>query len=130
MTLTTAGTLIGCAIAGSLAWWIGGSLGTGVLAGFLAGASVTGLCLAWQRHVLTRHPEKLVQVAVASFLVKLGAVLAGALALRFIDSQAVIADWRSFLVAFAVSAVLVLIPGTFENMKKLKPSRVRAEVVS
>lgn len=130
MTLTTAGTLIGLAIAGSLAWFIGGSTGTGLLAGFLCGASVAGLCLAWQRHVLTWHPERLVHVAVAGFLVKLATVLAGALALRYIDTQAEIADWRSFLVAFAASAVLVLIPGTIENMHKLNPSRARREVAS
>jgi MFS family permease len=130
MTLTTAGTLIGLAIAGSLAWFIGGSLGVGLVAGFLCGASVTGLFLAWQRRVLARHPERLVHSAVAGFLVKLAAVLAGALALRYIDSEAEIADWRSFLVAFAASSVLILIPGTLENMQKLNSSRARREVAS
>jgi hypothetical protein len=63
-------------------------------------------------------------------LLKLAAVLAGALALRFIDSDAEVADWRSFLVAFAASAVLVLIPGTIENMRKLESARPRRETAS
>jgi MFS family permease len=130
MTHTTTGTLIGLGAAAFLAWWIGGSLGTGLLAGCLAGASVAGVSIAWQRRVLATHPEKLVTAAVAGFLLKLAAVLAGVLALRFLDSEARIADWRSFVVAFAVAAVLVLIPGTLEVVRKLGIARVRKEPVS
>jgi hypothetical protein len=123
MTHTTAGTLIGLAIAGAVAWFAGGSLGRGILAGAVAGAFITGLCLAWQRHTLEYKPEKLVHVAVAGFLVKLAAVLCGSLALRAFDGSLEIADWRGFLVTFVVTAVLVLIPGTIENMRKLAPRR-------
>ena len=130
MTHTTTGTLAGFALAAALAWFMGGSLGRGVLAGFVCGASVTGLCLAWQRHVLTFQPQRLVQTAVAGFLLKLAAVLASVLALRFLDSDARVADWRSFLIAFAASAVLVLIPGTIENMRKLEAARPRREATS
>ena len=130
MTYTTTGTLIGLALAAGLAWFIGGSLGRGVMAGAVCGAAVTSVCLAWQRHVIAFDAPRLVQTAVAGFGVKLVAMLAGALALRFIDSRAEIADWRGFLVAFAVSAVLVLIPGTFENMRRLSSSRARREVAS
>jgi hypothetical protein len=130
MTHTTTGTIAGLALAAALAWFLGGSLGRGVMAGFLCGATVTGVCLAWQRHVLAFQPERLVLTAVSGFLLKLAAVLAGALALRFIDSDAEVADWRSFLVAFAASAVLVLIPGTIENMRKLESARPRRETAS
>jgi hypothetical protein len=121
MTHTTTGALIGLAAAAFLAWWIGGSLGSGVLSGFLAGAFVAGLSIAWQRHILSTRPEKLVAAAVLGFLFKLAAVLCGVLALRYLDPEARIADWRSFVVTFAVASVLVLIPGTLENMRRLSP---------
>jgi hypothetical protein len=130
MTLTTAGTLLGLAIAGSLAWWLGGSVGTGLIAGFVAGASIAGLCVAWQRRVLATHPERMLQVAVAGFLAKLAAVLAGTLILRFVDSEATIADWRSFLLSFAAAAVLVTVPGALENVRKLGRRQAREEVAS
>jgi hypothetical protein len=130
MTLTTVGTLIGLAVAGSLAWWVGGSSGTGVLSGFVTGALVAGLCVAWQRRVLASNPARMLHAAVAGFLIKLAAVLAGSLALRFMDAEAVIADWRTFLVSFAAAAVLVSIPGTIENVHKFGRPRASTEAAS
>jgi hypothetical protein len=56
MSLTTTTTLALLALAAGVAWYLGGREGTGVLAGFLAGASIAGLSLALQRRIATEKP--------------------------------------------------------------------------
>jgi hypothetical protein len=127
MTLTTIGALLGFALAASIAWWVGGSLGNGIFAGATCGEIVTGACLAWQRRVLALAPKRLMLAATASFLIKLACILAATLSIRALDGAAEIVDWRGFLVAFPAAAVLVLLPGTLENMRRLKLARARTE---
>jgi hypothetical protein len=85
--------------------------------------------LAWQRRVLARRPKRLMLAATASFLIKLACILGVTLALRALDGAAEIVDWRGFLVAFPSAAVLVLLPGTFENMRQLKFAHSRKEAL-
>lgn len=87
---------------------LGGALGSGVLAGYLLGAGLSGLGFLHQRHTLATRPERALSAAVLGFLVKLGALLFGALALRFLEPAGARVDWRSFVVAFAASVALVL----------------------
>ena len=68
MTLTTRITLIGLAAAAVLAWSLGGARGAGTIAGYLAGASVTGFALARQRQVLRTAPQRALQTMVEGFL--------------------------------------------------------------
>ena len=129
MTLTTLGALLGLALAASIAWWIGGSLGAGIIAGFASGEIITAACLAWQRRVLAVRPKKLMLAATVSFLIKLACILVVTLALRALDGAAEIVDWRGFLVAFPAAAVLVLLPGTLENMRQLKLAHAHKEAL-
>jgi hypothetical protein len=130
MTLTTLGALLGLALAATIAWWVGGSLGTGILCGCACGEIVTGAGLAWQRRVLAVRPKRLMLAATASFLIKLATILVATLALRALDAGAEIVDWRGFLVAFPAAAVLVLLPGTLENMRQLRFAQAGKEASS
>ena len=93
---------------------LGGALGAGVWAGFLLGAGLSGLSFLYQRHVLLTRPERVLAAVVVTFLVKLVALLLGALAFRYVEAAALRADWRSFLVAFAAAVAVILPFGTAE----------------
>ena len=87
---------------------LGGALGAGVLAGYLLGAGLAGLSFLYTRHVLATQPARALHATVVGFLVKLAALLIGALSFRYIDAAGERADWRSFLVAYAAAVALVL----------------------
>lgn len=123
MTLTTLSTLAGLAAALSLAAWLGGAEGTGVLTGFLAGAAVTGACLVRQRKVLRARPDRALRSMVEGFLVKLAAVVAVVLVFVVVRPLREIADIRSFFLAFAGSILLLLFTGTFDNAQLLRERR-------
>lgn len=123
MTRTTLLTLLLLAAAGFVAWQLGGSMGAGVLAGFLVGATFTGLALAWQRHNLVHRPQRALAAMVEGFLVKLAVLLMAAFALRFLPALGALFDWRSFLVAFAAAACALLAMGTADNLRHVKERR-------
>jgi hypothetical protein len=120
MNRTVLVTLAALALSCAAAWRLGGTLGTGVLAGFLCGASVAGLGAAWQMHVIRTRPERVLWATAQSFLFKLFAVLAFALVFRFVDGASERVDWRSFLVTFAAAVFVVMILGAFDNARALK----------
>lgn len=113
-------SLLGFVLAAVVAWQLGGRVGNGVLAGYLLGAGMSGLGVMYQRHMLLTRPERMLTALVVSFLAKLVALLLGGLAFRFIPQVAEIADWRSFLIAFAAAVALVLPVGTWEAARVLK----------
>lgn len=117
MTLTTGATLLGLAAIAAVAWSVGGTAGTGVLAGGLLAASVTVFGLAWQRHLMRTDPKRALGSVAVGFLVKLGALGLGAACLRFVEPVAARADWQSFVLAFVGLAVFVLILGTLDNLR-------------
>ena len=123
MNLTTVSTLAGLAAALSLAAWLGGAEGAGVLIGFLAGASVTGACLVRQRAVLRAAPQRALRTMVEGFLIKLGAVVAAVLLFVVFPRVRETADLRSFFLAFAASILLVLFAGTCDNARVLRERR-------
>ncbi len=123
MTRTTVLTLLLLAAASLVAWQLGGALGAGVLAGFLVGASFTGLLLAWTRHHLVHRPQRALQSMVEGFLFKLFVLLIAAFALRYVPAVARWFDWRSFLVAFAATAFALLAIGTADNLRQAKERR-------
>jgi MFS family permease len=95
----------------------GGALGGGVLAGYLLGAGLAGLSVLYQMHLLATRPERAMTASVLGFLVLLVALFFGGLSFRYLEPVAERADWRSFLVSFAVAGVLVLPLGTHEALR-------------
>ena len=120
MQRITIAVLVGLPIALVIAWRLGGSLGTGVLLGFTLGAAMGGFGLAWQTHVLRTKPEAALSASMLSFLFKLAVVLMGGLVFKFVEPAAARVDYRSFLVAFAASAVLLLLAGIPDAARALK----------
>jgi len=123
VTLTTATTLFGLAVAGAVAWALGGRVGTGALAGYSAGAFVAGLALVLQRRLATSRPELLVACVMASFLIKAFAMLVLTLAVRFVAPLAEIADAPAFLFGFAGATLLVLAPATLDTLRTFDSRR-------
>ncbi|MBK7642070.1 MAG: hypothetical protein IPJ19_03310 [Planctomycetes bacterium] len=123
MNLTSITTLAGLALASAAAWTLGGSQGAGVLAGFCAGASVAGLCLLLQRKTAQHRPQFLVQAVLAGFLIKAFALLVGTLAVRYYAPLAQVCDAVTFLLAFAVSAIAILVPATLDTLRLLETRR-------
>jgi hypothetical protein len=123
MTPTNLAASIGVGLAAAVAWQLGGSAGMGVMLGGLCAAVATGLGLAWQRSLLRRSPRLVMGAIAAGFLLKLVVLAAGGLFLRFHEASRARADWQAFALAFVAIAVVVLIPGTFENARALRGSR-------
>lgn len=104
---------------------LGGALGAGVLAGYLLGAGLAGLSFLYTRHVLATQPARALQATVVGFLVKLAALLLGALSFRFIEAAGERADWRSFVVAYAAAVALVLPFGAWAAVQERRQRTVR-----
>jgi hypothetical protein len=117
MTLTSITTLAGLALAAALGWTLGGSAGTGVLAGFCAGASVAGACVLLQRKAALHRPQLLLQAVLAGFLIKAFALLGLTLLVRFCTPIAAVCDTLSFLLAFAATAIAILVPATLDTLR-------------
>lgn len=124
MTLTTTTTLVGLAAACASAWALGGRLGTGAVAGYLAGACVAGLALLAQRRLAaSARPQMLAPSVMLGFLLKAFALLTLTLAVRYVAPLAQIADARSFLFGCGGAILLVLAPATLETLRALGPRR-------
>ncbi len=113
------GTLVGALVAAFLAWHLGGSLGVGTLGGFLCGAGLALWGIEHQKVVARAAPVRIWQAFGLAFLAKLGGLLAGALALRFVPGLSERCDGRSFLVSFGFAALLVLLCGMSEVARAL-----------
>ena len=120
MNRTLIGILAGLGLAAFAAHQLGGRAGTGVLCGYLFGASIGALGVSWQRHVLRTRPEGVYGAGVVSFLFKLLGVLLGALTLRYVGAAAEVADWISFTLAYSVAALICLFVGSMEIARALR----------
>ncbi len=123
MTLTTITTLVGLAASSAIAWLLGGRMGTGVFAGYLAGAFVAGLALLAQRRLSAMRPELLPASVMAGFLIKAFAMLVLVLVVRYVAPLAAVADARGFLFGFGGSTLLVLGPATLDTLRALDTRR-------
>ncbi len=123
MTLTSITTLAGLVLAAGIGWSLGGSRGTGVLAGFCAGASVAGLCVLLQRKAALRRPQFLLQAVLAGFLIKAFALLTLTLLVRFYTPLAQVCDTLSFVLAFAATAIAILVPATLDTLRLVEARR-------
>jgi len=108
MTRLILATAVGALAAGVAAWQIGGTIGNGVLLGYLLGAAMSGLGGLYQRHVLRTAPRLAFQAMGLSFGTKLAAMVVFAVVFRYVEPCARRADWRGFLIAFAFAVVVVL----------------------
>jgi hypothetical protein len=100
------------AVALAVAARLGGAAGGGVVLGYALGAGLAGLSALYTRHVARTRPGRVLAAAVLGFLVKLLALVLGALAFRYLEPAAARADYRTFLVAFAAAVALILPLGT------------------
>jgi len=100
---------------------LGGLAGSGVVLGFSLGAGLSGLSFLYTRHVLATHPARVLAAFGVGFLVKLAALLVGALAFRYVPAAAERADWRSFLVAYGAAVALILPLGTLLVVRERRP---------
>jgi hypothetical protein len=116
MSLTTTTTVALLALAAGVAWYLGGREGTGVLAGFLAGASIAGLSLALQRRIAAQKPQFLMHAVFAGFLLKAFAMLGATLIVAYVPAIARVCDALMFLIAFASAALLILLPATLDTL--------------
>jgi hypothetical protein len=128
MTLpkTTLGLAAGVLVSAVIGWGLTGPSGLGVFLGFLLGAGLAGLSVAWQAHCMRYRPERLMRSQMEGFAVKLGAVGLFALAFRYFEPLSQSVDWRTFLLAFAAAAVIVLPLSTLDLSRLLGSTRVHA----
>jgi hypothetical protein len=120
MTRTYFGVLAGLALAAALAVRLESREATGVIGGYLFGASVGLLSLAWQHHAVRVQPGRALAASVQGFLIKLGALLLGGLALRFFEPVAAVADWKTFVLAFLGAVLVCLFLGSLDVARVLK----------
>lgn len=120
MTRISITSLLACSVAVLVALRLGGPQGNGVLMGFGAGAGISGLGVLYQRHVLLTRPELALRVFTLLFLAKLLALMAGGLVLRYVETAAQRADWKTFLVSFAAAVAVIVPVGSIEALRTLK----------
>ena len=111
MIRTTITTVLVLGLAALLAWRLGGIVGAGVLVGALGGTTIASVGASLQLKIAKTAPKRLFSAFTVGFLLKMFAALAGALALRYLPEAAALCDWQSFLLAFAVGAVCVMMAG-------------------
>jgi len=117
MTRLTLLVLAAFAVACLVAVRLDGHLASGVVLGFSLGAGLSGLSFLYTRHTLVTSPRRVMAAFVVGFLVKLAALLVGALAFRYLPAAAERADWRSFVVAYGAAVALILPLGTMLAMR-------------
>jgi len=120
MTRMIVGIIAGLGLAALVAAQLEGTVATGVISGYLFGASVGALGASWTGHVARVQPAKVLHSHMVSFLFKIVGVLLGALSLAFVPAAAEIADWKSFIVAYAAASMITLILGSLDINRALK----------
>src|SRR5262249_14350415 len=123
MNLTTLTTSLGLVAAASLAALLRGAPGTGVLAGYVAGAAGASALRLRQRRELSGAPPRALQTMVEGFLAKLAAIVALTAAILLVPGLRARCDLASCLLAFGAAVLIVLLPGTFENARILRERR-------
>ena len=120
MNLTTLATALLMLASAAIAWWLGGAVGAGVLAGCLLGAGIAGCSASYQRRLAASAPARVFSAFALAFLVKLFALVAFTAFFRYVDPAARLVDWRSFVLSFTIVAVALLLFSTPEAARALK----------
>src|SRR5687768_10810003 len=123
---TSLGLAAGLLVVSALAWRLGGDRGVGAFMGYLLGAGLSGLAVAWQAHCLRFRPARAAQAQIEGIAVKLAAVALFALCFRYVEPLASQVSWQFFLLGYAAAAVLVLPLATWD-LSKLLAARPRLE---
>jgi hypothetical protein len=128
--MTTPKTALGLALLLPVAAFagitVGGASGLGIFLGFALGATLAGISVAWQAHCLRYRPEHASRAQLAGFAIKLGAAAVFAAAFRFVEPLADTVSWRSFLLAFAAAAILVLPLALLDLSRLMAEARARS----
>lgn len=120
MSRTNISILIGLVVAAFIAWQLGGSMGVGVLGGYLLGASLFAVGAGWQRNVVREKPERSMQTLVLLALGKLFVILISYLVLRFVDGASDHVHPKGFLLAFVAAVLVVSFVGSYDAMLVIK----------
>lgn len=118
---------IGLAVAGLVAWQLGGSSGAGALLGVLAATFVSALGLAWSERSRRLGPGRPLDGFVFTFLAKLGLLGAGALCLRYVPAAGEIFDWSAYLLGFAAAVLWAMLACSLPHLRSLRPHRSSAQ---
>ena len=111
------GLAVGLLACGLVAWRLGGALGAGTLVGFLVGSTLSSAGVLWQHRLLERGSPKVMQAFALSFLAKLLLLTVGALVLHF--AAAGLADWKAYLIAFAIGVLWITSCGSVGTVRLL-----------
>jgi hypothetical protein len=111
-SLLTIATLLGCLAALAVSFATGGTVGSGVMAGFLLGAAIGLFCLETLRRTSRVRPEYAFHAYLGTVFVKVLVMIGATLVLRFAEPLAARFEWRSFLIAYLAGALIVLVTGT------------------
>ena len=114
MTRASLTALACAALAAACAPALPPPLAAGAVAGACAGAAASLWSAARVRRTLLGRAERAMRALVEGFLLKLAVLVAGAVALRWVDALAAHADWRAYALAFGASAVTVLLVSVYE----------------
>ena len=117
MIRLTLASILALAVAAVVAARLGGTAGSGVVAGASLGVAFTGLGALYQRHTWRTRPKHSLAAFGISFLSKLAVVVAGGLVFRHVEAAALRADWQTFLLAFTGCAVLLLPLGALDAQR-------------
>ena len=120
MNSTLLAIIAGLGVAVLVAWQLEGTFSSGIVSGYLFGASIGVLGVSYQRHVLRTAPHKLMNAMAVGFLFKLAGLLLAALSLRFIEPVARVLDWRGFILAYVAAALVSLVFGARDNARMLR----------
>ena len=120
MSRTTLGILIGLPAAIFIAWQQGGRVGTGVITGFLLGASLFGLGHAWQRHVVARRPQDSMKTLAVLGILKLVVLLASWAVLNYVPAVSDRVHTKACLLAYVTTVLLVSFVGSYDAMLIIK----------
>jgi hypothetical protein len=115
--------LAGLPLAGVAAWQLGGAQGAGLMLGCAAAIGIGVWALLWQEHLLRTRPKFALNAMLIGFLAKLAALLAGSIALRFLEPAARVADWSTFLIGFAVASLWVMTLGSLRILRALSTNK-------
>ena len=115
--------LAGLPLAGVMAWQLGGAQGAGLMLGCGVAIGIGLWSVAWQEHLLRTRPKFALNAMMLGFLVKLAALLIGAIALRFLEPAARVADWSTYLIGFAVASLWVMTLGSLRFARALYAGR-------
>lgn len=117
---TTAALALGVAAVLAVGAALDAHAATGAWLGYLLGAALCGFGILWQGHWLRVAPRRALAAQLEAFLVKIAAVTSGALAFRYVEDLAAVADWRAFTVAFAAAVALLLPVATYETARRYR----------